>query len=114
MKYCQFCGERIEDDSAKFCPLCGKNIQVNGQSDSDGVARSHSSNESTVGWLILGLFIPLAGLILYLVWKDNEYEKARAAGKGAIIGVCINIGLLILEILLSLSLYGNLFAIWFH
>ncbi|MCL1840456.1 MAG: hypothetical protein FWF75_01720 [Propionibacteriaceae bacterium] len=41
------------------------------------------------GFAVLGFFIPLVGLILWLVWKDQTPLKARSCGKGALIGVII-------------------------
>ena len=48
------------------------------------------------GWLVLGLFFPLIGLILYLVWETQMPNRARALGKGALIGFCISVGLSVL------------------
>lgn len=43
------------------------------------------------GWLVLGLFIPLVGLILFLVWRKTKPVSSKASGIGAIIGVVLNI-----------------------
>ena len=40
-------------------------------------------------WGLLGCCIPLVGLILFLVWKDNKPKTAKAAGIGAIVGVVL-------------------------
>lgn len=40
-------------------------------------------------WGLLGCCIPLVGLILFLVWKDNKPKTAKAAGIGAIVGVVV-------------------------
>ena len=45
---------------------------------------------SSFGWAVLGFFIPLAGLILFLVWGQTRPEDAKAAGKGALISVIIS------------------------
>lgn len=43
---------------------------------------------STFGWGVLGFFIPLVGLILFLVWKQPmDAPKGKTAGIGALIGV---------------------------
>ena len=49
------------------------------------------TDDGGVGWLVLGLFIPIVGLILYLVWKDTKPLSAQQAGKGALIGFIIGI-----------------------
>ena len=50
----------------------------------------------STGFGILGFFIPLVGLILYLVWKDEYPRKAKSAGKGALIGFIVGIVMVIL------------------
>lgn len=47
---------------------------------------SVNDNGST-GWAVLGFLFPIIGLILYIVWKDQQPNNANSAGKGAIIGV---------------------------
>lgn len=41
---------------------------------------------SKFGWGVLGFFIPLVGLILFLVWKNDKKKAAKASGIGALIG----------------------------
>jgi len=48
------------------------------------------------GFAFLGFLIPLVGLILFLVWKDQTPLKAKSAGKGALIGVIVSFVLLII------------------
>lgn len=51
---------------------------------------SQQSNDSgSFGWAVLGFFIPLVGLILWLVWKDTKPKSAKMAGIGALVGVGI-------------------------
>ena len=44
-----------------------------------------------IGWGLLGCCIPLVGLILFLVWKGDKPQSAKAAGIGAIVGVAISL-----------------------
>jgi len=61
------------------------------------------------GMAVLGFFIPLVGLILYLVWRQEFPQKAASTGKGALIGFIVSIVLYILlivaSVLLPLMLY---------
>lgn len=53
---------------------------------------SQQSNDSgSFGWAVLGFFIPLVGLILWLVWKDSKPNSAKMAGIGALVGVGISL-----------------------
>nr|WP_314464237.1 zinc-ribbon domain-containing protein [uncultured Clostridium sp.] len=77
--YCKNCAKEI-DDRAVVCPHCGV---------SQGNAPEVVDNGG-FGWGLLGCCIPLVGLILFLVWKDNKPKTAKAAGIGALVSViCI-------------------------
>ena len=59
-------------------------------------------------WGLLGCCIPLVGLILFLVWKDNKPKTAKAAGIGAIVGVVVSVLCYILAMVLGLGAYAAL------
>lgn len=61
-----------------------------------------SGDTGSVGWGILGFFVPLVGLILWLVWKDTKPKNAKSAGIGALIGV----GICVLWWLICILLVG--------
>ena len=42
-------------------------------------------------WGLLGCCIPIVGLVLYLVWKDQKPRTAKAEGIGALISVVVGI-----------------------
>ena len=44
-----------------------------------------------IGWGLLGCCIPVAGLVLFLVWKDTKPRTAKAAGIGALVSVILGI-----------------------
>ena len=80
MAYCTNCGKEI-DDKAVICPSCGVE-----QKSAVPVV-----DNGGIGWGILGCFIPIVGLILFLVWKDTKPKTAKAAGIGALVSVIIGI-----------------------
>ncbi len=99
MKYCSKCGKEIMDE-AVICPGCGcaqeNNVQNNVQGNSvpqikEAFSDIQKEAWSNSGWLLLGFFIPIVGLILYLVWKETSPSKAKAAGYGALIGFVISL-----------------------
>lgn len=78
MAFCKNCGKEI-DDKAVVCPACGVP-----QQDKPAVVDS-----GNIGWAFLGCCIPLVGLILFLVWKDQKPNTAKMAGIGALVGVIL-------------------------
>jgi hypothetical protein len=48
---------------------------------------ANSNDAPSFGLALLGFLIPLAGLIVYLVMQNDNPQKARSAGKGALWGV---------------------------
>jgi hypothetical protein len=57
------------------------------------VATANPLDAPSVGFAVLCFFMPLVGLILYLVWKSEYPLKAKSCGKGALIGAIVIFGL---------------------
>lgn len=53
-------------------------------------------DNGSFGWAVLGFFIPLAGLILWLVWKDTKPRDSRQSRNGFIAGIIVQVVLWIL------------------
>ena len=83
------------EDFAKVCPSCGAR-----QDDKPPVI-----DNGGFGWGLLGCCVPVAGLVLYLVWKDTKPRTAKAAGIGALVSVVLVV-LYYLFIILSAVTYG--------
>lgn len=99
---CEKCGMELMG-SETICPGCGTvinemNDTVNGEKDS---IKENTSDNGGFVWGLLGFFIPLVGLILYLVWKNEKPKTAKAVGLGALISFIINIVFLIVSIILT-------------
>lgn len=77
MAYCRNCGAEI-NEYALTCPKCGAQQRTE---------PSVSPDEGGFLWGLLGCCIPIAGLILFLVWKDTKPNTAKAAGIGALVSV---------------------------
>ena len=95
MAYCRKCGEVI-DDEAVICPKCG--VQ---QSEFKTTA---SDDDGSVLWLLLGFLIPVAGLILWIMWKDEKPRSARMAGVGFLAGLV----LWLIGVMAVLSMIGSM------
>lgn len=94
--YCTTCGKEIHKD-AIICVHCGSSTKNN-------TGKMASNDDGNIGWLFLGLFFPMIGLILYLIWKDEKPKSSHQAGKGALIGVIISVVMYIISFLLMLML----------
>ena len=42
-------------------------------------------------WGLLGFCIPVVGLVLFLVWRDEKPKTAKVAGIGALVSVILTI-----------------------
>ena len=80
MAYCRKCGEFI-DDEAVICPKCG--VQ---QAEFRTAA---PNDDGSVLWLLIGFLIPVAGIILWIMWKDEKPRSARMAGAGFLAGLML-------------------------
>ena len=100
--YCKNCG-MVLDDYSPYCSYCGtKNDSCQ--------AQPRANDRSNIGFAILGFFIPLAGIILFLIYEGKNPKRAKAAGKGALIGFIIQIVLAILLVILKVALTASFFG----
>ena len=69
-------------------------------------------DSSSIGFAILGFFIPLVGLILFLVYESKRPQRAKSAGIGALVGfitkIVISIVCVILCFVFASSIIGNI------
>lgn len=65
-----------------------------------------SSEGSTAGWGILGFFIPIVGFILWLIWKDEHPARAKSAGIGCLVSICLGVVGVILYVIIFFVLLG--------
>ena len=102
--YCKNCGALVDENSL-YCNKCGTKLD-NTQSV------PVSEDRSSFGFALLGFFIPLAGLIFFLVYESKKPKRAKSAGKGALIGfiteIILSIVVVILYVVLTASLFQNI------
>ena len=98
MKFCSYCGKEILDE-ALICPYCGCATSQNDPAYDDA---------PNMGFAVLGFFIPLVGLILYLVNKDTSPMKAKSAGRGALAGFITGIVFSIIYGIIVGSMIGSM------
>ena len=101
--YCKNCGRTV-DDTSSYCNNCGARID-------NKFDANVSEDSSSIGFAILGFFIPIVGLILFLIYEGKNPKRAKSAGKGALIGfiteIVLSIILAILSVVFTVSLISN-------
>ncbi len=107
MAFCSKCGKEINDD-AVICIYCGRSVTPQKQSSSESEEDHAGCNSSNVVFAVLGFCIPIVGLIMWLVWKNSEPEKANSAGKGALIGFIVSLVFSIIIAVMYVALIGSL------
>jgi hypothetical protein len=119
---CSGCSNRL-DDSALFCPQCGRSVQPEQQQavayrTSSQVTNAPSSDPGVAiaGFVcvIVGLVVPLVGLV-GLVLSIVGYRRARREGlptglalAGVIVGgIATVLGIVVLMLVLSIGLFAS-------
>lgn len=102
--YCKNCGRSV-DDTSSYCNNCGARIDNKPNADV-------SEDNSNSGFAIFGFFIPIVGLILFLIYEEKKPKRAKSAIKGALIGfiteIVLAIILVILYVVFAASLFNNI------
>lgn len=89
--------DEFNAEKEKIMEMLGneKSTEVPAQGRPTVVHASENKNteeaEANIGWLILGLFIPIVGLILFIVWSNTRPGDSKYAGIGALVGFIISI-----------------------
>lgn len=86
--------------------LPSANSGAKSQNVSATQSQQTDSEGSTVGWGILGFFIPIVGFILWLIWKDEHPARAKSAGIGCLVSICLGVVGVILYIVLVFVILG--------
>lgn len=50
-----------------------------------------TNDSGSIGWGLLGFCVPIVGLVLFLVWRNEKPRTAKVAGVGALIAVIISV-----------------------
>ena len=107
MAFCKNCGAELEEGTA-FCPKCGadqqqekraaQQTQQTPPSGADWVQQNAAQSQTpvtndsgSIGWGLLGFCVPIVGLVLFLVWRNEKPRAAKVAGVGALIAVIISV-----------------------
>lgn len=97
--FCVNCGKEI-DDKAVICVNCGHSVPKG----------NTLKDASSFGLALLCFFIPILGLILYLIYEGNQPLRAKSAGRGALVGVITSVVLSIILVFFYILMIGTLVA----
>lgn len=101
--FCKNCGNVI-DEKSLYCSNCGTRFETVQK-------QNFPDDRSGFGFAILGFFIPIVGLILFLIYEGKKPKRAKSAGKGALTGfvtrITLSIILVVLYVVFAASLLGD-------
>lgn len=77
--FCRYCKKYVPAGK-KECPYCGRN-------EFSSVSIAKNLDEPDAKLYVLSFFIPIVGLILFLIWKNQYPERASSCADGATNGI---------------------------
>lgn len=93
--YCRNCGHEIKEGDT-FCTNCGAFVDSDPVNDINNNKTTNYNSEAfvdngnpLVG--VLSFFIPVLGIILFIVWKKEKPKSAKHAGIGALVSIIMSI-----------------------
>lgn len=104
--YCPNCGKPLPDGT-RYCYKCGASIDDDNSRQTYDNAPRYNNDNGSFGWAVLGFLIPLVGLILYLVWKDEKPKSAKRAGKGALVSVILYLIVIAIYVIVFVIALGS-------
>lgn len=84
------------------------NVQTQPVQSAQVVPQPTVQDNGSFGWAVLGFFIPIAGLILYLVWRTEKPLSARRAGIGALVSAIVGAVLTVLLIIVEVAILAHM------
>lgn len=76
--FCSKCGDSIPEDSL-FCPECGAELR-SGHAPPASTVTPDESGGVSIALLVLSIIIPIAGLVIGLVFRRSSSPPKRHAG----------------------------------
>ena len=82
--------------------------QNNNFSTDANAARPAENDKGGFLWGLLGCCIPIVGLILFLVWREQKPKTAKAAGIGALVCIILAVIYYIIMLVLGISIAATM------
>jgi uncharacterized membrane protein YvbJ len=101
MMYCNECGAEVRR-KAVICPSCGMSTSATKASEKT-FSNPAISDADAPDWayLLTCCCTPIAGIILYLIWKDERPKAAKSLLPWVIASVIISVVLVLLSFLIG-------------
>lgn len=113
MKYCIFCGEKIEEDS-EFCPNCGaKQERITVTNEEINASNNNDASNLSIIALIFAFVFPIVGLILGIIGMSkakNMSGKGYGLSLAAVIIAGLDIVMTIVVLIIVIVFGGALVA----
>ena len=106
MPYCSKCGAEV-DPATRFCPKCGSPQSTGSYRPADQ-KYTDPHDSGSIGWFLLGFFVPLVGLILFLIWSGERPMDAKMSGLGALVGFILGIVFTIIYVVVLAGLVASM------
>lgn len=87
--YCSQCGKEIDTDM-KYCPYCGAVVNT------DKNVYQPEQDSPSLLFAFISFFVPIIGIVLYVIWRKDSPKKAASCLKGLAAGVIFEIILYII------------------
>lgn len=111
-QFCMYCGQKLTQDS-------NNNVNINNNMNNSIENNQYSNNynqiqslepekKANIGLAILSWFIPLVGLILFIVKREKDPKTAKVSGICALISFILSIVMIIVVTLITSSIINNI------
>lgn len=98
--FCRYCGAELKNDS-DYCPKCGSRCDSPYYPATELNRDQHLYDSGSIGWFFVGLFIPLLGIILGIVWFRKKPKCAKKALLGAFFPLILSIAIIIIMVIVE-------------
>lgn len=119
--FCSHCGKPLED-GAQFCSNCSAPVEPFAASQPYAPPQppyppygmpQPSMEPASLGLRVLCWFIPILGIVLYFIKKDEKPVYAKQCGKAALISILVNVAIVILSNIL-LVIIGTTSSVMYY
>ena len=88
MRFCTFCGKQIYDETV-ICPACGCPAQKSHKPPPPKAKLEEDDDSVSILLCLLAFFVPLFGLIYWVVKDDQKPRQATACGFAGLLSLLI-------------------------